>query len=112
LTKQTVCPDAEATASPSMKNRTRGPLPDAVIAKFLRFSIRRAVAWWNVEAGNTNLRFAAAVACAAPLLPTVWSVLPYIIVDDERGACCPCGPVFVGSTVVSVFRQRRGHLAS
>ena len=38
-----------------------GELPAAVIAKLLGFSIKRAVAW-NIEAGNTNPRYAAAVA--------------------------------------------------
>ena len=37
-----------------------GELPSAVIAKLLGFSIKRAVAW-NIEAGNTNPRYAAAV---------------------------------------------------
>jgi hypothetical protein len=36
-------------------------LPAAVIAKLLGFSIKRAVTW-NIEAGNTNPRYAAAVA--------------------------------------------------
>jgi len=38
-----------------------GELPAAVIAKLLGFSIKRAVTW-NIEAGNTNPRYAAAVA--------------------------------------------------
>jgi hypothetical protein len=38
-----------------------GELPAAVIAKLLDFSIKRAVTW-NIEAGNTNPRYAAAVA--------------------------------------------------
>ena len=36
-------------------------LPAAVIAKLLGFSIKRAAAW-NIEAGNTNPRYAATVA--------------------------------------------------
>jgi hypothetical protein len=38
-----------------------GELPAAVIAKLLDLSIKRAVAW-NIEAGNTNPRYVAAVA--------------------------------------------------
>jgi hypothetical protein len=38
-----------------------GELPAAVIAKLLGFSIKRAVTW-NIEAGNTSPRYAAAVA--------------------------------------------------
>lgn len=36
-------------------------LPAAVISKLLGFSIKR-VAGWNIEAGNTNSRYAATVA--------------------------------------------------
>ena len=42
-----------------------GELPAAVIAKLLGFSIKRAVTW-NAEAGNSNPRYAAAVARRAP----------------------------------------------
>jgi hypothetical protein len=38
-----------------------GELPAAVLAKLLGFSIKRAVTW-NIEAGNTRPRYAAAVA--------------------------------------------------
>lgn len=38
-----------------------GELPAAVISKLLGFSLKRAIAW-NIEAGNTNPRYAAAVA--------------------------------------------------
>lgn len=38
-----------------------GELPAAVIAKLLGFAVKRAVAW-NIEAGNTDPRYAAAVA--------------------------------------------------
>jgi hypothetical protein len=42
-----------------------GELPAAVVAKLLGFSIKRAVTW-NAEAGNSNPRYAAAVARRAP----------------------------------------------
>ncbi len=38
-----------------------GELPAAIISKLLGFSIKRAASW-NIEAGNTNPRYAAAVA--------------------------------------------------
>jgi hypothetical protein len=42
-----------------------GELPAAVIARLLGFSVKRAVTW-NAEAGNSNPRYAAAVARSAP----------------------------------------------
>jgi hypothetical protein len=42
-----------------------GELPAAVLAKLLGFSIKRAVTW-NIEAGNTNPRYAAAVVRRSP----------------------------------------------
>jgi hypothetical protein len=40
-------------------------LPAAVIAKLLGYRVKRAVAW-NIEAGNTHPRYAAAVARRPP----------------------------------------------
>jgi hypothetical protein len=46
-----------------------GELPAAVISKLLGFSIKRAAAW-NIEAGNTNPRYAATIACQDALYKT------------------------------------------